>query len=864
MKVLVSSLFLGLVLSTPAATQSSSRVIPARVEPVVDFADFGAHALRADFESLPVGTLVGPATAALGVGFEFAGGAPGEIWLDGMPRTASAPSGHALNNFRSGTGGHFQLAPRGADDAGLLRLAFALPVTRIAFELRTVRDEHANLVLSALHAGRRVGACFFDLEAGFRVVGLESSLPFDEVRLAFTNPPHGAFSLDELWFETDLRDRDNDGVLDFVDLCPGRRDSLQLDGDGLGDACDPFPADAQNDLDGDGLGADIDDCPLSYDPLQGDADGDGIGDACDSCPLGIDSDGDGIPDGLDNCPNTANPDQADCDSDGVGDVCDTTLLEPQEVTFALRRGESVTLTKHVCIPRSPPKVDFVMAIDVTGSMGGEINQMQENFRFFARRVRELAPDSDIRFGLVSYADYPHFYSSCGYSQSYGGGIDYAFRVEAPVGASDAEVIAAINSVFTHDGFDGPESYSRVLWEFNQPDSGIGFRPGARRVVLNACDNIPHDCQVGAGLPGGCIIGTTGWDPGRDEHVLNADDIDFQDDALAPLVARDTRLFTIFSDAQTCAWTQWTESTGGQLVQASPSGILPPGTDLAAILLQGIADTVVEQVSFDPGNCALQITFDPPVVGPIDVTFGARIEVEETITVPLDLPGDVTSIDCGVRVIADRVLLGTQRVHVDIGCSTLTFDGLANGHGVSPADFAGQGVTISSTGANAGAALFDSQVGGPNDPGLDTDLLIGHGNLLLLQDDAHASLSGPGTFATPVDDPQGGDLAFDFAPPIDPRSVLLTDLDPPPNAGASVTLTDGAGRRRVYSVPPGWTGTYGVSGFRILDLSTLAAQPGAGARLATASEDPGFQQANVVRVVVHMTGLGAMDELVFCR
>jgi hypothetical protein len=262
------------------------------------------------------------------------------------------------------------------------------------------------------------------------------------------------------------------------------------------------------------------------------------------------------------------------------------------------------------------------------------------------------------------------------------------------------------------------------------------------------------------------------------------------------------------------------------------------------------------VTFDAGDdCGLEISFDPPVLGPLDVTFGARVEVEETIRVPLDLPSATTSIDCGVRIFADRVLLGIQHIHVDIDCTSLSFEGLANGHRVNPDDFAGQGVTISSAGANAGAALFDSRVGGPNDPGLDTDLLIGHGNLLLLQDDAHASLSGPGTFATPVDDPQGGDLVFDFAPPIDPRSVLLTDLDPPPNAGASVTLLDGAGRQRVYAVPPGWTGNYGVSGFRLLDLGTLAAQPGAGPRFATASEDPGFQQADVIRVVVHMTGLG---------
>lgn len=39
-------------------------------------------------------------------------------------------------------------------------------------------------------------------------------------------------------------------------------------------------------------------------------------------PIGSDLDGDGLDDACDNCPDDANPDQADGDGDGVGDVCD--------------------------------------------------------------------------------------------------------------------------------------------------------------------------------------------------------------------------------------------------------------------------------------------------------------------------------------------------------------------------------------------------------------------------------------------------------------------------------------------------------------------------------------------------------------
>ena len=95
-------------------------------------------------------------------------------------------------------------------------------------------------------------------------------------------------------------------------------------------------------------------------------------------------------------------------------------------------------------------------------------------------------------------------------------------------------------------------------------------------------------------------------------------------------------------------------------------------------------------------------------------------------------------------------------------------------------------------------------------------------------------------------------------------MLLADINPPPNQGASVTLIHASGRRRVYAVEPGWTGTYGDAGPWRLDLATLAAQPGNGTpRFATATQDGGFDARAVVRVVVHLTGNGAVDELTYC-
>lgn len=94
-----------------------------------------------------------------------------------------------------------------------------------------------------------------------------------------------------------------------------------------------------DDPDGDGITVG-DNCPTIFNPIrpvdegaQADSDGDGVGDACDPCPLDadttecasfdpLDRDRDGVREPNDNCPSVANPDQADADGDGKGDACD--------------------------------------------------------------------------------------------------------------------------------------------------------------------------------------------------------------------------------------------------------------------------------------------------------------------------------------------------------------------------------------------------------------------------------------------------------------------------------------------------------------------------------------------------------------
>lgn len=108
-----------------------------------------------------------------------------------------------------------------------------------------------------------------------------------------------------------LYDQDGDGIGLATDNCPdvANADQLDVNNNGLGDACEDF--------DGDGVLNGTDNCPLDVNPGQENADNDREGDACDD-----DDDNDLVLDVADNCPLDANPGQEDLDNDDQGDVCD--------------------------------------------------------------------------------------------------------------------------------------------------------------------------------------------------------------------------------------------------------------------------------------------------------------------------------------------------------------------------------------------------------------------------------------------------------------------------------------------------------------------------------------------------------------
>jgi hypothetical protein len=168
----------------------------------------------------------------------------------------------------------------------------------------------------------------------------------------------------------------------------------------------------------------------------------------------------------------------------------------------------------------------------------------------------------------------------------------------------------------------------------------------------------------------------------------------------------------------------------------------------------------------------------------------------------------------------------------------------------------------------GPAVFDSTPSGPNRNSSDRDLLVGLGNVLILQENPGQSV--PGIFNLPDDAANGGTLVFDFSPlqfieKASPVALDLIDVDSA-GAGVRVVLTDVLGQIRQFTVPTGWTediAAQGPPGWRTLDLTNLLPQPGF-LSTATATSHPDFLPGEVVRMEVALLGSGAVDNLVLER
>ena len=340
----------------------------------------------------------------------------------------------------------------------------------------------------------------------------------------------------------------------------------------------------------------------------------------------------------------------------------TNLVTPSVIEGTLYPGEIELDTITVNLPSSTPKGDVVFVFDTTGSMRWIISDMQAKAIDIMNGIRAVIPDT--AFGVGSFCDYPNFYDSYGYMNTYGGGSDYAFKMDIDITLDTTAVSTAINNIVYGGGSDGPEDYTRAVWEALHYD----WRTGAKRIVVLVGDAPPHSAPSGLNLtkpwnPSELLFSeASGGDPGPDEIMFTADDLDY-----GPVVqqVRDNYLTFVCVDCQSDTGPGYPDDAHNNfnyLANMTDGTVFPytSGTiaDDIIVRIQEIAARPIGTLTLEPDPTYASWVSSLPT-SYYNVSWGTGVSFDTRIAIPMETPpGDYTF---GINVVGDGVTLGTVNV-----------------------------------------------------------------------------------------------------------------------------------------------------------------------------------------------------------
>lgn len=262
---------------------------------------------------------------------------------------------------------------------------------------------------------------------------------------------------------------------------------------------------------------------------------------------------------------------------------------PEALRLAACPGRPARLTWELSLPPAPPRVDLLLVVDTTGSMESLISTVQARTGAIAGGLRAVSPD--IALGLVDVRDFP--YGQAGLPS------DWAWQLRGALSTVDSDLAAAAATLYAGGGGDAPEAYaSAIAGALDSPL--VGWRSGARRVIVLLGDSVPRDDDLNAGIanpkvPGVWTPGRPAWwrDSGADLLPGTADDLDWQD-LLDRLKAEDVTLMATISGAAppelvslsaelTRYWSAWAARAGPGGAAADLSNVNRLPTALADLL-----------------------------------------------------------------------------------------------------------------------------------------------------------------------------------------------------------------------------------------------------------------------------------------
>jgi hypothetical protein len=353
-----------------------------------------------------------------------------------------------------------------------------------------------------------------------------------------------------------------------------------------------------------------------------------------------------------------------------------TVTPTPTVEATLCPGECIEETKEIFIPPVPGKADVLFVFDTTNSMWAVLSSAKSNAVTITNNLAGIIPD--VQFGVGDLRDYP--------TEPYGSSGDWPYMLRQGITDNRMAVQMAINAINYGGGGDGPEAYTRALYE-SYSDPAIGWRADARRVVVMFGDDVPHDDNLNEGVSnppehsGGTWV--TGYppsylDPGRDGIPGTADDLDFQSVLDAMRTNRITLLCieshqyggsTSLANLVTY-WKQWAgwTNTGGDAAPLSDVADLPT-------VIQDLVTATGHYISrlellTDPSSYQSWITVTPPAYTDLTVPpEGMTVTFNVLICVPPGTPWGTYSFS--INAVGDGVIYGGQGVTIEVPAPTPT-------------------------------------------------------------------------------------------------------------------------------------------------------------------------------------------------
>jgi hypothetical protein len=269
---------------------------------------------------------------------------------------------------------------------------------------------------------------------------------------------------------------------------------------------------------------------------------------------------------------------------------------------------------------TPAHTDVMFVFDTTGSMGGALTEAKKEIQTSMSQLTATLPD--VQFGLAEVSDYGLVINGL---FGYGEGGGQAWTLKSPISPDQAGVLAQLSGLFASGGGDNPEAYGRGLYE-TATNPTVGWRPDARGIIVLIADDVPHDDELNEGIPEEFWAKTpfdTGVDPGADNTVGTADDLDWQG-VLQRLNAASKPLEYVDyqgDPAYIPYWQYWAGVTGGSVISIKEGEEETLGSKLVEAVKSGatLPPCPTGQTHASNGSC---VAIPPPPPPP---TYNFKIE-----------------------------------------------------------------------------------------------------------------------------------------------------------------------------------------------------------------------------------------------